>query len=74
MDTDPATGPQLDLLTLPEAAAYTNTSERFARRLVSERRIPIVKLGRHVRISRAALDEYIAANTRDAREAANPSR
>lgn len=56
-----------DLLTVTEAAGYTNTSERFARRLVSDRRVPVVKLGKHVRIPRAALDEYIAANTRESR-------
>ncbi|MCX6501148.1 MAG: helix-turn-helix domain-containing protein [Microbacterium sp.] len=54
-----------DLLTVAEAAAYTNTSERFARRLVSDRRVPVVKLGKHVRIPRTALDAFIAANTRD---------
>ena len=53
-----------DLLTVAEAAAYINTSERFARRLASERRVQVVKLGKHVRIPRRALDEYVAANTR----------
>jgi excisionase family DNA binding protein len=53
-----------DLLTVAEAGAYINTSERFARRLVSDRRVQVVKLGKHVRIPRPALDEYVAANTR----------
>jgi excisionase family DNA binding protein len=61
----PTSEPRPDLLTVAEAAAYTNTSERFARRLVSDRRVPVVKLGKHVRIPRTALDEYIAANTRN---------
>lgn len=53
-----------DLLTVAEAAAYINTSERFARRLVSDCRVQVVKLGKHVRIPRPALDDYVAANTR----------
>lgn len=59
-----------DLLTVAEAAAYINTSERFARRLVSDRRVQVVKLGKHVRIPRPALDEYVAANTRQPATAA----
>ncbi|MDZ8201867.1 excisionase family DNA-binding protein [Microbacterium sp. SSW1-59] len=54
-----------DLLTVAEAAANINTSERFARRLVSDRHVQVVKLGKHVRIPRPALDEYVAANTRE---------
>jgi excisionase family DNA binding protein len=38
------------LLTLSEVAEETNTSVRFARRLVSELSITFVRLGRHVRI------------------------
>ncbi|MEV5825212.1 helix-turn-helix domain-containing protein [Spirillospora sp. NPDC052242] len=49
------------LLTIAEAAEYLNTSQRFPRRLVAERRIRFVKLGRFVRIPESALREYIAA-------------
>ena len=63
--TAPAPEAWPDLLTVAEAAAYINTSERFARRLVSDRRVQVVKLGKHVRIPRPALDEYVAANTRE---------
>jgi excisionase family DNA binding protein len=38
---------------------------RFVRRLIAERRIRYVKLGRHVRIPESAIAEYIAANTVD---------
>jgi excisionase family DNA binding protein len=38
------------LLTLSEIAAILGTSERFPRRLIAERRIEFVKVGRHVRI------------------------
>ncbi|GAA0286606.1 hypothetical protein GCM10009527_097860 [Actinomadura nitritigenes] len=49
------------LLTVAEAAEYLNTSQRFPRRLIAERRIRFVKLGRFVRIPESALREFIAA-------------
>jgi excisionase family DNA binding protein len=49
------------LLTVEQAAEYMNTSVRFVRRLVAERRIAFVKLGRHVRISTSDLDAFVAA-------------
>ncbi len=50
-----------ELLTIAEAAARFNTSERFPRRLIAERRITFVRLGRHVRIPASAVDEFISA-------------
>jgi excisionase family DNA binding protein len=55
------------LLTVAEAAKYLNTSERFPRRLVEERRIRFVRLGEpgkrgHIRIPESALRELIAAS------------
>lgn len=47
------------LLTIREVAERLGTSERFPRRLVAERRITFVHLGRHVRISESALQTYI---------------
>ncbi len=38
-----------------------STSVRFVRRLIAERRIEFVKVGRHVRISESALAEFIEA-------------
>jgi excisionase family DNA binding protein len=49
------------LLTVEEAAGRLGTSTRFVRRLIFERRIAFVKAGRHVRISPADLDAFIAA-------------
>jgi excisionase family DNA binding protein len=49
------------LLTVEEAAERLGTSTRFVRRLVFERRIAFVKVGRHVRITLADLDAFIAA-------------
>jgi excisionase family DNA binding protein len=49
------------LLTVEEAADRLGTSVRFVRRLIFERRIAFVKVGRHVRIATADLDAYIRA-------------
>jgi excisionase family DNA binding protein len=37
------------------------TTERFPRRLIEERRIRFVRVGRHVRIPESALRDFIAA-------------
>jgi excisionase family DNA binding protein len=47
------------LYTVDEAAEVLRTSPRFIRRLVTERRIEFVKLGRHVRIRESALRNFI---------------
>ena len=49
------------LLTIEQAAEYLGTGERFVRRLIAQRRIPFVKLGRHVRLERSTLDAFIDA-------------
>jgi len=54
------------LLTVEEAAERLGTSVRFVRRLVFERRIAYVKLGRHVRIAVSDLNAFIAAGRVDA--------
>jgi excisionase family DNA binding protein len=48
-------------LDVPETAAYLNTSERFVRRLIAERRIAFHHVGRHVRFALSDLDEWLAA-------------
>ena len=48
------------LLTVEEAADRLGTSVRFVRRLVLERRIAYVKVGRHVRITEADLASFVA--------------
>ena len=54
--------PKLEtLLTVEQAAARLGTSVRFVRRLVAERRIAYVKLGRHVRITADDLEAFIVA-------------
>ena len=51
------------LLTVLEAADALNVQERFVRRLVAERRIVVVHVGRHVRIPESAVAEFIQAGT-----------
>ena len=48
-------------LTLSEAAAYLNVSQRFMRRLVAERRIAFHKLGHLLRFRAADLDLFLSA-------------
>jgi excisionase family DNA binding protein len=43
-----------------------NTGERFPRRLIAERRIRFVRVGRHVRIPESAIADYVAAQTVEA--------
>ena len=49
------------LLTVAQVAELLGTTERFPRRLIAERRIRFVRVGRHVRIPESALAEFIAA-------------
>jgi excisionase family DNA binding protein len=49
------------LLTVGEVAGILATSDRFPRRLIAERRIRFVRIGRHVRIPESALREFIDA-------------
>ncbi|MGK4583508.1 excisionase family DNA-binding protein [Kitasatospora sp. HPMI-4] len=51
------------LLTITQVAELLGTTERFPRRLIAERRITFVKVGRHVRIPTSALTEFITART-----------
>ena len=48
-------------LSVPETAVYLNTSERFVRRLITERRIAFHHVGRHVRFALSDLDEWLLA-------------
>ena len=53
----------LDEIKIAEIAAVT---ARMARRIVAERRVPVVKVGRYVRVWRSDLEEWIEANTQPA--------
>jgi excisionase family DNA binding protein len=55
--------PELDtLLSVEQAAERLGTNARFVRRLVFERRIAYIKLGRHVRIATRDLDAFVRAS------------
>ena len=49
------------LLSVEAAAERLDTGPRFIRRLIAERRIEFVRVGRHVRISESALADFIEA-------------
>ena len=49
------------LLTVAQAAERLNTTERFVRRLVEERRIAFTRLGRHVRLAESDLEAFVTA-------------
>jgi excisionase family DNA binding protein len=49
------------LLTVAEVAELLGTTERFPRRLIAERRIRFIRVGRHVRIPESALRDFISA-------------
>ncbi|MGW2281150.1 excisionase family DNA-binding protein [Streptomyces sp. NPDC001770] len=51
------------LLTVEQVADRLGTTVRFPRRLVAERRIEYVKVGRHVRIAEGVVEAFIAAHT-----------
>jgi excisionase family DNA binding protein len=51
-----------ELLTGDEVAAVLKATPRFVRRLVAERRIEYVKVGRLVRFPATAVEEYIERN------------
>ncbi len=51
------------LISIPEAAEYTGLSPRTLYTMVSQRRIPYVKVGRLTKFDLTLLDEWIKTNT-----------
>lgn len=51
------------LYTCAEAAELTNTTERFWRGLIADRRICYEKLGKYVRIPEWSINELLASGT-----------
>lgn len=49
-----------DLLSVTEAAAHATVGVRYIRRLIAEKRVPVYRIGRHVRISARDLDAHVA--------------
>lgn len=56
------------LLGVPEIAAYLSISERAVRDLVSRRQLPVIKIGKRIRVRPDELDAYLTANTREVRQ------
>ena len=54
------------MLTVDQAAERLGTSVRFIRRLRAERRIAVIKLGKHIRIDSNDLDAFITASRQEA--------
>ena len=50
---------------MDEAAAALGTSSKFPRRLIAQRRIRFVRVGRLVRIPESALEEFVRQGTVD---------
>ena len=59
--TEPQQSSSDSLLTVAQAGEYLGTGERFIRRLITERRISYVKVGKYVRLERSALDALVDA-------------
>jgi excisionase family DNA binding protein len=59
---DPTLNPDR-LLTVAETADYLNCSVRMIRRIVAERRVPFVRIGRHVRFRVSALEDFLQAGS-----------
>jgi excisionase family DNA binding protein len=51
------------LLDVHGIAEYACVSERMARHILDRRLVPVVKIGRLVRVRRSDLDAYIEART-----------
>lgn len=60
MNADPI--PQL--LDIPRLAALLSINTRHVRRLIQERRIPFIKVGRLIRFDPAEIQQWIDANRR----------
>lgn len=61
-------------LSVPETAEYLNTSERFVRRLIAERRVAFHHVGRHVRFALSDLDDWLASGRVEAIHSADVRR
>lgn len=46
-----------------QVAERLNVGSRFVERLIAEKRIPYVKVGRHVRVRGSTLEGFVPANT-----------
>jgi len=61
-------------LSVAETAEYLNTSERFVRRLIAERRIAFHHVGRHIRFALSDVDLWLASSRVEAIKSDNVRR
>lgn len=52
-------GGSSDLLTVAQVAKLLQISERHLRRLITDKKIVVIRIGRSIRISIAALQEFL---------------
>ncbi len=57
---------EAELLDDAAIARITGVTLRMAQRLIYERRVPVVKIGRYLRVRRSDLDAWLDANTQPA--------
>jgi len=57
-----------NLLDVAGVADYMNINIRQVRRMIELRKLPVIKIGKHVRIAQADIDSYLKSNTREVRE------
>ena len=62
------------LLTIDQVAEHLGTSRRHIRRLIAERRIPYVKVGRLIRFDPSEVAAWLDQNRRPDRSASAPVR
>ena len=62
------------LLTAAQVTEVLGTSERFPRRLIAERRIRFVRVGRHVRIPESVLRDFIESGVVEPMTRRSPKR
>jgi len=55
------------MLAIPQVAECLGVTERFVRRIITERRITFHRIGRHIRFSVADVEAYIAASRVEAK-------
>jgi excisionase family DNA binding protein len=66
-----AVGSRCEYYSVVEAADYMNTTVRFVRRLIAERRVTFYKVGRLVRLKRSDLEAFVLAGKVDPVNAAS---
>lgn len=70
MAHSPAEETEFTLWDVNATAAATGLAPRYVRQIIAERRLPVVKIGRYVRLRPGDVREYITASTLSTQESA----